>query len=122
MPGATVVTSECPRCGTTIVGKSSCCGRGGAWFGKCGNKLNPEFDHTWFEGFQACSSSAALNAGHSEPDGSQEIQAQETSQITVHGEAGVYDSDTERYASSQVYAKLAHHVGCAAVVLVALFA
>merc|ERR1712187_598118 len=44
--------SVCPKCGVNRKGKSHCCGRGGSWFGKCGNPGKKA--HTWFEGFQAC--------------------------------------------------------------------
>ena len=43
----------CPNCGTKD-GKLSCCAPGGSWFRKCGN--GDKFDHTWFEGVQACKS------------------------------------------------------------------
>lgn len=41
----------------------SCCARGGAWFKKCGDPGDPDYDHTWFEGIQACSSLAISRAG-----------------------------------------------------------
>ena len=50
----------CPKCGTTkIPGKLSCCGRGGAWFHKCGDAGDKQIDHTWDEGIQACKSKFA---------------------------------------------------------------
>merc|ERR1712210_249649 len=42
--------------------KKSCCGRGGSWYKNCGtsgNKKSKKFDHTWFEGIQACKSKSA---------------------------------------------------------------
>ena len=51
---------ECPKCG--IIKKSSissCCARGGAWFRKCGDAGNLNFDHTWGEGIQACKARAS---------------------------------------------------------------
>ena len=30
--------------------------RGGTWFKKCGNPGDAKFDHTWFDGIQACKS------------------------------------------------------------------
>ena len=33
----------------------NCCGGGGAWFNKCGNPDDSEFNHTWSEGIGACS-------------------------------------------------------------------
>ena len=57
-PAVTTITgSECAKCGTiTKSGKSSCCGRGGSWFGKCGGVGNARFGHTWVEGIQVCKS------------------------------------------------------------------
>ena len=47
--------SMCPKCGKKKdSGKLSCCIRGGAWFQNCGDPGDPNFDHTWFEGVQAC--------------------------------------------------------------------
>ena len=44
----------CPKCGTRKSGQSSCCGRGGSWFEKCGDSGDDSFAHTWFEGITAC--------------------------------------------------------------------
>ena len=49
----------CTECGTMRNGKRSCCGSGGAWFNKCGNPDDLEFDHTWSEGIEACSTEVA---------------------------------------------------------------
>ena len=55
----TTISSACPRCGTIKKsGKSSCCGRGGFWFEKCGSAGNVKVDHTWYEGIQACNARA----------------------------------------------------------------
>ena len=35
-------------------GKSSCCGRGGSWFGKCGSVGDANLGYTWYEGIRAC--------------------------------------------------------------------
>ena len=49
------VISVCPKCGTDKESnKRSCCAFGGAWFKKCGNVSDINFDHTWAEGLQAC--------------------------------------------------------------------
>jgi len=48
----------CPKCGTLKSGKRSCCFRGGAWFKKCGDTGDSKFEHTWFEGIQACTRAA----------------------------------------------------------------
>ena len=45
----------CPECGVNKKsGKRSCCIRGGAWFNKCGDPGDKNFEHTWFEGIEAC--------------------------------------------------------------------
>ena len=47
--------SGCAKCGITKkFDKRSCCARGGAWFKKCGDRGDTQFDHTWAEGIQAC--------------------------------------------------------------------
>ena len=52
---ATTVNSVCPKCGSIPKsGKRSCCGRGGSWFRNCGGAGNSKFDHTWYDGIQAC--------------------------------------------------------------------
>ena len=57
---ASAVTSsakrkECPKCATARKsGKLSCCARGGAWFKKCGDVGDANFEYTWTEGFRAC--------------------------------------------------------------------
>ena len=45
--------SECAKCGTSKDG-ITCCGKGGAWRGKCGPLNDPKVKHTWREGFQSC--------------------------------------------------------------------
>ena len=51
----TLTVSECPRCGAIAKsGKTSCCGRGGSWFKNCGGVGSTKFQHTWYEGIQAC--------------------------------------------------------------------
>ena len=58
-PAATTTTVTptgpiCFKCGTKKSGKLSCCAPGGAWFKKCGDAGESNFDHTWAEGVQAC--------------------------------------------------------------------
>ena len=53
-PAAGPVNTLCPKCGTATSGQSSCCGRGGSWFKKCGDSGDDNFAHTWFEGTTAC--------------------------------------------------------------------
>ena len=51
----TTISRVCPKCGTIEKsGQNSCCGRGGAWFGKCGTADNTNFEHTWYEGIKGC--------------------------------------------------------------------
>ena len=51
----TAIDSVCPECGMAKkYGKSSCCGRGGSWFGDCGSAGNSNLGHTWQEGIQVC--------------------------------------------------------------------
>ena len=52
----------CPKCGT-IKGspRPTCCGRGGAWEGKCGGKDDPKFYYTWKEGLQSCEGEIAAH-------------------------------------------------------------
>ena len=52
---------RCPKCGKgKKSGKLSCCARGGAWFQKCGDGDDSNFDHTWMEGIQACNNFGSL--------------------------------------------------------------
>ena len=50
----------CAKCGSRRSGALSCCARGGAWFKKCGDAGDEQFDHTWAEGVQACKSSSTI--------------------------------------------------------------
>ena len=51
----------CPVCGTmSTSGTRSCCAPGGAWFQKCGYADDPDFEHTWTEGIQACKQVTSL--------------------------------------------------------------
>ena len=54
---ATARVLACPKCRTVKrSGKLSCCARGGAWFGKCGDPGDSEYAYTWLEGIEACES------------------------------------------------------------------
>ena len=45
----------CSQCSTLKKsGKLSCCASGGAWFNKCGDAGDKNFNHTWVDGIQAC--------------------------------------------------------------------
>ena len=51
----TAVGRVCPKCGTNArSGKLSCCAPDGAWFQKCGDSGDPNFEHTWIDGIEAC--------------------------------------------------------------------
>ena len=58
MPTATTALplsdNVCDKCGTARNGKTSCCAPGGAWFSKCGEPGDSNFDHTWSDGIQEC--------------------------------------------------------------------
>ena len=48
-------TSLCPKCQPVAkTGILSCCARGGSWFHMCGDPGDPNVDHTWNEGIEAC--------------------------------------------------------------------
>ena len=52
---------ECTKC--VLIGKSpTCCGKGGAWQGKCGSAGDNEFEYTWNEGIRACETKTNLIA------------------------------------------------------------
>ena len=52
----------CSKCGIIKKsGKSSCCSRGGSWFGKCGSAGDSNHEHTWSEGILACKEWARSN-------------------------------------------------------------
>ena len=53
--------TACPKCGTTKKGKVSCCANGGSWFEKCGDPGDPQFEHTWDDGVNACKGKYALD-------------------------------------------------------------
>ena len=55
----TPISITCPKCATKKDGKRTCCGRGGSWFQNCGDPGDSKFDHTWFQGIQACKDSAS---------------------------------------------------------------
>jgi len=51
----TTTISACSKCvPIKKSGKTSCCGRGGSWFGNCRGTGNTKLDHTWYEGIQVC--------------------------------------------------------------------
>ena len=59
----TAIVPVCPKCGIIgRSGKSSCCGRGGSWFGNCGSADNTKVEHRWYEGLEACKTGTRYNA------------------------------------------------------------
>ena len=57
----TAIVPVCPKCGIIgRSGKSSCCGRGGSWFGNCGSADNTKVEHRWYEGLEACKTRTQL--------------------------------------------------------------
>ena len=45
----------CPNCGMfKKSGRASCCAPGGTWYKNCGGTGENKFDHSWFEGVEAC--------------------------------------------------------------------
>ena len=45
----------CSKCGMDEQSRAlSCCVRGGSWFNKCGAPGDRTFEHTWYDGIQAC--------------------------------------------------------------------
>ena len=91
------MSSWCRKCGIMKKsGRSSCCGRGGSWFSKCGGAHNPNFEHTWFEGIRACKYFAAQAKPRGIAQPSQETQ-EEISTITntvgIGSKSGTADSE-----------------------------
>ena len=68
----------CPECGIIKKsGRMSCCGRGGSWFGNCGNTGSAILGRTWHEGIRVCQArqfqavkGQQLNAAQSKPNAS----------------------------------------------------
>ena len=70
----TTTSAVCPVCGTLVEsGQLSCCARGGGWHGNCGGAGDAKFDHTWFEGIQACKQFAMVELP-AEPNVLQEMK------------------------------------------------
>ena len=48
-------SKTCPKCVAIKKSKKlSCCARGGSWYKNCGDEGDSKFDHTWYEGAEAC--------------------------------------------------------------------
>ena len=57
-PGISSAIMLCANCGTfKKSGRVSCCAPGGAWYKNCGSN----FDHSWFEGVEACKRKSKVN-------------------------------------------------------------
>ena len=51
----TTGSGACSKCGMNKKSRTlSCCARGGSWFRKCGAPGDRTFEHTWYDGIQAC--------------------------------------------------------------------
>ena len=60
----TTTTLVCSKCGIIKKsGKTSCCGRGGSWFGNCGIAGDRKVYRTWFEGLRVCKARTQLKVG-----------------------------------------------------------
>ena len=74
-------STTCPKCGKIKKSqKLSCCARGGAWFNKCGEEGDSNFDHTWAEGKAACKGFAGLLLNEAQ---GQDSQRRETTLIQL---------------------------------------
>ena len=59
-PGVTIAP-PCSKCGMSKKnGKLSCCSFGGAWFDKCGDDDDPNFEYTWTQGIESCKGKCIL--------------------------------------------------------------
>ena len=105
-------SNGCVKCATNKAGKRSCCARGGAWFKNCGDAGDPQFDHSWTEGIQACKSFESsvlvraqtedvfrhvegilypLNTGQSRNDTRQQTQVYHTGTVSTAGHTDAKD-------------------------------
>ena len=67
-------SNRCLKCGTAKKsGDRSCCARGGAWFKRCGDAGNEQFDHTWAEGIQACKDALTSTSAESSLKGMRHV-------------------------------------------------
>ena len=82
----TAIVSVCPKCGTIRrSGKSSCCGRGGSWFGNCGSADSTKVEHRWYEGLEACKTRTQLKTVSGEESNAGE-------QRNTHNDVGIENS------------------------------
>ena len=104
-PVTSTFDSGCPKCGTNKSGKSSCCGSGGAWFGNCGNKGDPKFDHTWGEGVRTCQTVTVAKAQSKQ---SPAVWDKETGlqKMSAPDRDTLSNVNGEGYINSQVFVKL----------------
>ena len=76
--------SVCSKCATIgRSGKSSCCGRGGSWFGNCGNAGDTTVEHRWYEGLQVCRTGSGQESIVAEEMNSSDGVGNETSEAVI---------------------------------------
>ena len=86
----------CLKCGSIKKsGKLSCCARGGAWFKKCGDAGDSKFDHTWFDGIQACTGVAGKVQVQPYRTTIDHTRNPNENQIIISTAQSVYDADTK---------------------------
>ena len=56
--------AACDKCVPRQNGRSTCCGKGGSWEGKCGRAGDAKFEHTWVEGSKACNTAMPAPQTH----------------------------------------------------------
>ena len=78
--------SVCSKCGNIgRSGKSSCCGRGGSWFGNCGSADNTKVEHRWYEGLEACKTRTQLKTVSG-------VESNAGEQRNTHNDVGIENS------------------------------
>ena len=100
--------SECPNCGHNTNGVPNCCSTGGAWENMCTNShdepgMHSEFsEHTWDEGFKACSHIASKAHAPGDVSPLQAAVLKHASQQGSQQAAGVSGSTKEAEALKSV--------------------
>ena len=121
-------TKGCPKCGTIKnSAKLSCCARGGAWFKKCGDAGDTNFDHTWVEGIHACkgfvSSFSLKSLGQASLHPNRPVaQSLNTTQLRKAAQKNIQLGSVSgvHIKNSEHCAELATIVGCAILLLISL--
>ena len=79
------IISTCPKCGLIKKsGRLSCCARSGSWFGNCGSDGDTNFDHTWYEGLQACNEAQSQSQSRAVFDHQMNEAQEERDQSSYH--------------------------------------